>query len=296
MLKNYKINFVHYESRIDRWLKRIFSNLKQSFIEKMLRKGLIRVNRLKVSSKYRLKENDIVNIFNYSNKTYLSIPKIFSKKIIINSIKHQFKKSIIFENNNFIILNKWNGISTQGGSKINLSINDIIKDISEDYNLVHRLDKDTSGLLIIAKNLLYTKLFGKIFKEKKIKKNYIAICEGVPKKHKSKIKFNIIDNKKSNIMRETITHYHVISSRDNISLIRFEPITGKKHQLRIIAKHLGCPIIGDNKYYLGKKYINEMLKLDSHYLQFIIENKDFNFKSKLPTHLIDFVAKKKLKF
>ena len=73
-----------------------------------------------------------------------------------------FKLSIVFENNDFLIIDKWSGIATQGGSKINISIDHIIKNISETYNLVHRLDRETSGLLIIAKNLECNKLFGKI--------------------------------------------------------------------------------------------------------------------------------------
>ena len=294
MLKNYKITFEHNESRIDRWLKRIFPILNQSLIEKSLRKELIKVNRKKVSAKYKLKENDIVNIFNYSKKSYYSLPNISSKQKIPNSIKIQFKKSIIFENNNFIIVNKWDGIPTQGGTKVNFSINDIIKDISNDYNLVHRLDKDTSGLLIISKNLIYTKLFGQMFKEKKIKKNYLAICEGVPKKHASSISLNIIDKSKPDAIKETITKYKVISYKNNISIICFEPLTGKKHQLRIVSKYLGCPIIGDKKYNIKKNYNNEILKLNSYLLKFNIENKIFNFRSELPHHLIDFINKNKL--
>ena len=294
MLKNYKITFEHNESRIDRWLKRIFSTLNQSFIEKSLRKNLIKVNKKKVSAKYKLKENDIVNIFNYSKESYYNLPNISLKHKISYSLKIQFKKSIIFENNNFIIINKWDGIPTQGGSKVKCSINDIIKDTSNDYNLVHRLDKDTSGLLIVSKNLIYTKLFGQMFKKKQIKKKYLSICEGVPKKHDSLITFNVVDKKKPDVLKEAITKYKVISYKDNISIITFEPLTGKKHQLRIASKYLGCPIIGDTKYNAKKNYDKEILKLNSYLLQFKIEDEIFNFRSELPHHLIDFINKKKL--
>ena len=84
-----------------------------------------------------------------------------------------------------MVLDKWSGISTQGGSKINISIDDIIKTESDSYNLVHRLDKETSGLLIIAKNQVYTKMFGHMFKNHEIEKYYIALCQGKPKQTES---------------------------------------------------------------------------------------------------------------
>ena len=87
--------------------------------------------------------------------------------------------SILFENSNFIILDKWAGIATQGGSKINISIDDIIKNISSKYNLVHRLDRETSGLLIIAKNLKTTKVFD--FKEQLISKYILQFVKVLQK-------------------------------------------------------------------------------------------------------------------
>ena len=90
------------------------------------------------------------------------------QKLIPKKLKEFFINSIIFENENFIILDKWSGIATQGGSGINISIDNIIKNISSSYNLVHRLDKETSGLLIIAKNIEYTKIFGQMFKKHEI--------------------------------------------------------------------------------------------------------------------------------
>ena len=78
-------------------------------------------------------------------------------------------ESILYENDNFIVIDKWSGIATQGGTNITISIDAIIKNISEDYNLVHRLDKETSGLLIIAKNLKYTKIFGNLFKSRNLR-------------------------------------------------------------------------------------------------------------------------------
>ena len=197
MIKNFKVQEKDEETRIDRWLKRNFSSLNQNFIEKNLRKGLIKINHSKVKANYKVIKNDIVNIFNYSKDDYRHIIKKLIHNIIPKDLKNNFDRSIIFENKDFIVINKWSDIATQGGNKKNISIDDIIKKKSKNYNLVHRLDKETSGLLIIAKNLKITKFFGKLFKEQKIKKIYVAICQGVPKNLNSVVKLRIVNKKNS---------------------------------------------------------------------------------------------------
>ena len=177
----------YHDTRLDKFLKKNFPQLTQSYIEKALRKGTIKVNRKKETAKYKVLKNDEIIIFNFSDKIYntqsFSDKSVFIPKKFIDL----FKKSIIYEEKNFLILNKWAGISTQGGSKINISIDDIIKNCNKKYRLVHRLDKETSGLLIIAKNLIYTKFFGKLFKDQKVKKIYIALCQGSPKNTESEV-------------------------------------------------------------------------------------------------------------
>ena len=294
MIKNYKVVALDEDTRIDRWLKRYFSSLNQNFIEKNLRKGLIKINQHKVKANYKVTKNDIVNIFNYSKDGYRhTIKKILHKKIPKELIS-KFNQSVIYENNDFIVINKWTNVATQGVSKISISIDDIIKKISTKYNLVHRLDKETSGLLILAKNLLITKLFGQLFKEQKIKKIYVAVCQGVPKNLDSIVKLNIADKRNSSKSNHSITKYKVIKNKNKLSVILFSPLTGKTHQLRIVSKHLGCPIIGDIKYNKQKKYNLEKLKLNAYFLQFNINNKKYEFKSKLPNHFNEFLAHNKI--
>ena len=111
MIKNIKIDNLDDQTRIDRWLKRNFSSLSQSFIEKNLRKGLIKLNHNKVQAKYKVVKNDIINIFNYSENIYSSIIEKTSNKKIPNKILKKFRDSIIFENKDFMILNKWDKIN-----------------------------------------------------------------------------------------------------------------------------------------------------------------------------------------
>ena len=294
MIKNYKVAALDVDTRIDRWLKRNFSSLNQSFIEKNLRRGLIKNNQHKVKANHKVKKNDIVNIINYSKDGYRHTIKKIVQKNIPKDIIGKFKQSIIYENKDFIILNKWTDVATQGVSKISISIDDIIKNISTKYNLVHRLDKETSGLLILAKNLLITKLFFKLFKEQKIKKIYVAVCQGIPKNLDSVVKLKIVNKKNPSKSDQSITKYKVLKNKNKLSVILFSPLTGKTHQLRIVSKHLCCPIVGDIKYNKQKKYNLEKLKLNAYFLQFIINNKKYEFKSKLPNHIDKFLAKNKI--
>ena len=167
MIKNIKIKN-NYELRLDKYLKNLYSSLTQSFIEKNIRKKNILINGLRTKSNYLVKLNDNLKILNFHEKLYKN-KIIFKKNIqISNKDLKNFNKSIIFQNNNFLVLNKWSYIATQGGSKINVSIDHIIKNINLNYRLVHRLDKETTGLLLIAKNLNYAKFFSTLFKKKKL--------------------------------------------------------------------------------------------------------------------------------
>ena len=171
MIKIIKIDDdLHY--RLDKYLKIKYSSLTQSFIEKNIRKKNILINNKKTLANYIIKKNDKLKILNFHPDLYKN-KIIFKKNIQIPSnILKIFKKSIIFENQDFIILNKWSSISTQGGSKILLSIDDIIKKLSPNYKLVHRLDKETAGLLIISKSLNSARIFGNFLLKNSTKKNH----------------------------------------------------------------------------------------------------------------------------
>ena len=278
---------------MDKYLKQRYTSLTQGFIEKNIRKKNILINNSSTKANYLIKLNDELRILNYHEKLYKN-KIIYKKNIKISKeILVEFKKSIIFENNDFIVLNKWSQIATQGGSKIKTSIDHIIKNINEQFRLVHRLDKETSGLLLIAKNLNYAKRLSFLFKQKQITKFYVALCEGNPKNNVSEVKLKI-KNKKLKI-EETLTNYKVLNKNNKISSILFNPQTGKTHQLRIVSKKLGCPIVGDNKYNVYSKYAKENLMLHAFALRFSINNKKFEFISNLPEYFINFMKKNNLK-
>ena len=267
MKKTIKYNVSNDEDsiRIDRWLRRKFNRLPQSFFEKKLRKGFIRLNKKIIKSNTKVVSGDCVEIRDFDSKIYT--------KEIINNIKvpknfiTKFKNSIIFENKDYMIINKWKGIATQGGSNVIHSIDEIIKNLSANMSLVHRLDKETSGALLISKNYKTSRFFGSLFKEKKINKMYLAVCNKYPRKNNGIIKLKIKKNKnlKNNsiIFNESITRYKLLEYKDNVSTILFSPVTGKMHQIRIVAKYLGCSVLGD-KNYKNSIYKNKINKLMLH--------------------------------
>ena len=226
MIKIIVIDSDSADQRIDRFLKRIFDNISQSFIEKNLRKKNILLNKQLTKSNHIIKADDKITIKNFSKEIYQKFEKNKSIANINQSHINNFKQSILYENHNFLIIDKWSGIASQGGSNITISIDTIIKNISENYNLVHRLDKETSGLMIIAKNLQFTRFFGKLFKSQKLKKTYLAICDGVPKIKESYVNLDINLNINDKVI-QTKTFYKVILYNNKTSLIKFEPKSGK---------------------------------------------------------------------
>ena len=291
MIKNIKI-INNLNQRLDKYLKHQYTSLTQGFIEKNIRKKNILINNSSTKANYIVKLNDELKILNFHETLYKN-KIIFKKKIKIpKEILNQFKRSIIFENNDYIVLNKWSQIATQGGSKIKISIDHIIRHINLNYRLVHRLDKETSGLLLIAKNLNYAKKLSSLFKQKEITKLYIALCEGKPKNNHSQVKLEI-KNKKLKT-ENTLTNYKVVNTNKSLSSILFNPKTGKTHQLRIVSKNLGCPIVGDNKYNIHSKYKKESLMLHAFALKFTINSRKFEFISMLPDAFLNFIKKKNL--
>ena len=293
MIKKIKIQ-KNFNQRLDKYLKYQYTSLTQGFIEKNIRKKNILINNLTTKANYLVKINDELKILNFHEALYKN--KIILKKNIKISkeILAKFKRSIIFENNNFIVLNKWSKIATQGGSKIKTSIDHVIKNINLQYRLVHRLDKETSGVLLIAKNLDYAKKLTSLFKQRQITKLYFALCEGIPKNNLSEVKLDIMN--KNLKIENTLTNYKVVNKNNGISSILFNPKTGKTHQLRIVSKNLGCPILGDNKYNTHSKHTNENLMLHAFALKFIINKKKFEFYSNLPDYYLKFVKKNNIKF
>ena len=298
MNRSYKIKPIHASMRLDRLIKNNLGKYPQSLLEKSIRKGKIKLNKKKTNSSYKLKTGDEISFYNFhykfeQKKTSNYTP---SKKNLDES-----ERSLIDNNDDFIVINKKSGVSVQGGtkSKNNLidifSNSDLFKD-TKPYS-VHRLDKDTSGIMIIAKNYNSAKLLTSLFRLRKIHKTYLAICHGTFKNKKGEIRGNLVKYEKEKKISElAITNYNVIKSNNFFSFLELKPITGRKHQLRKQLSFMGNPIVGDTKYNILKsKNKNEKkLMLHAHKIKFLINNKKFNFKAELPDYFNNYLNKKRL--
>ena len=287
--------------RVDRWLRNKIGKIPQGLIEKTLRLGKIKINKKKVKSSFKIKTNDKVVVFNFDFKE-----RINQKKIKFNPSNQVIKSNenlIIDNNDDFIVLNKSAGISVQGGTKSKKNLIDIfsrskIFEGIKPYS-VHRLDKETSGVFIIAKNRETAQLLTSLFRLRKVHKTYLAICSGELEKNTGEWNDDLIryDNGKK-IIEKAKTTFKVLDKNSNATLVEMKPITGRKHQLRKQLFNIGHSIFGDKKYksLSSSKGTNKNLMLHSHQIRFMINKKKYTYKALIPDYFKKLLKAKRLDF
>ena len=284
-----RINEDYIGRRVDKFLRDNFGIL-QSKICILAKQKKILVNDIAVKFDYRLKKGDFIDvlddcikgadvkqakrILNSSKKQQKKIKEDLHKNELPIEMVYKLKEAVVFEDDNVLVINKPYGLSVQGGTGVKRCLEDYFHILSDKkLRIVHRIDKDTRGLLILAKNLETSIKLTDMFKKREVHKKYLAILSGVPKKSSGTIKTYIFQSKEDNIAynarnteermngKEAITKYKVIKTnkKNKTALVEFFPITGRKHQIRLHAQHIKCPIVGDEKYGFEKN--NKKLQL-----------------------------------
>ncbi len=304
------------DCRLSTWIIRNNKRLNFNTVNTLCRKGLIRINGLKTQSSHKLVIGDVISIPSLSNG--ISGNEIEQK--IDPELAKLLRDSIIFKDKYLIALNKPEGIASQGGSGQGVRHIDAYKSTlqfgaNNAPRLIHRLDKDTSGVLLLARDVKTANAFSILFKKKIVEKVYWALVKGVPKKDEGKletyigradiwkpnIKNKFIGRKKISSYDENkkraLTYYKVIEKMGSqYSWVELKPSTGRTHQLRIQCAELGTPIIGDRKYMINedqnfKDFPLEAQKLFLHArsLTFIhpIQKKRINIEAKVPKHMFN---------
>ncbi len=237
--------------RIDKYLCKKF-DISFGLAQKVIREKKIKVNGARVDAAYKTHEADQIEVFTELNKRYATEnkkPKVSAEKL------KKFSSWIIFQDENLIAINKPSGLATQGGSAIEISVDDFLS--GTELQLVHRLDKDTSGILLIAKNAKAAEFLTDGFKNKTIKKTYLAMVRGIVKKPEGTINIPLrkkLLGKNEKVQpdftegKEAITDYKLLRSFFDHSLLELKPLTGRTHQLRVHCKEIGHAIINDVKY------------------------------------------------
>ena len=301
MIKSLIVDSSLKNMRIDRFLRNKLGNIPQSLIEKNLRSGKIKLNKKKIKSSFKVNTNDKIELFNFDFKEEIVQKKVKFKPS--NEIIKANEDLIIDDNNNFVVLNKSAGISVQGGTKSKKNLIDIfakseIFQDSKPYS-VHRLDKDTSGVFILAKNRETAQLLTSLFRLRKVYKTYLAICNGELEKDSGELNDQLLryDNGKK-IIENAKTFFKVIDKNSNSSLVEMKPITGRKHQLRKQLFNIGHSIYGDQKYrsITSSKRINKNLMLHSYQIKFMIKDKKYTYKALLPEYFKKLLKIKRLNF
>ena len=311
--KKIKINPSQSNQRIDRFLASFYKEKSRASWQKKIKNKEILVNNKEVKPDYVLKEGDEVEI--------LEIPAAYDEIPPAPFLKGGVNIEIIYEDDDVIVINKPAGVLSQNAeSSKSPSVSDFlvkhypkIKKVGEDeqrYGTVHRLDKDTSGVMIVAKNNQTFEFLKDQFKNRKTQKVYLALVygkvnppEGVIDLKIGRSKTNpnmqtVIDTKKKeNIKsREARTVYKTIKNFKDYSLLEVSPKTGRMHQIRVHLKAIGYPVVGDKKYFF-KKYKNENLELNRQFLHAselrikLLDGKDKIFKAELAGDLRNHIAK-----
>lgn len=244
--------------RIDRWFKRNYPNVSHTSVEKALRKGQIRVDGKKVEASYRVKKGEIVRVppmVEYERKEK-------PKKEIDPKYIQEILASVIYKDDEIIVINKPAGLAVQGGVGVDICVDMLLDYMRFDYldrpKIVHRLDKDTSGILVLARKTSVAAKLGEAFRNKDMEKIYWAVVIGRPEQAEGKISIPLLKKDAGEGKEKVIadkegqpatTFYKVLDfALDKLSLVELRPITGRTHQLRVHMSEIGHPILGDGKY------------------------------------------------
>ena len=302
MIKTYEVKSNFSNMRLDRWYKKNICHVPQSLLEKNIRRGKIKVNKQKKKGSYKLQINEKITINNFfpeanKNKKKLNIYKPNKKELL-------FSSNIFIEDNvNFVVINKPSGVAVQSGTKSRRNIIDILRNTKEfdgtSPYTVHRIDKETTGVLIVAKNRKYAQLFTSLFRIRKIHKTYLGITVGELKKNRGTLIDELFHYEgEKRIKTKAITHFSVLDTNNNYSLLKLNPETGRKHQIRKQLLIHGCPILGDSKYRILPDHQSakkNVLMLHAYKINFSIAGHKYNFSAELPLLFKNVLKEKYLK-
>lgn len=301
--KRFQVDEENSNNRVDIFLAKNLDSISRGIVQQLILKGQVLVNGQQVKRNHILKINDVIDIS-------------FEIEPEGDDEAQDMPLNIVFENDDFFVIDKQAGLTVHpgAGQKDSTLINGMLylrpkqRELPR-YGLVHRLDKDTSGLMLLAKSIQSHTILTDLIQNKKIKRNYYALVHGDPISGKT-INLPIGRHPKNRLLfcvkeggRSALTHFKIKDRYKNFSLLDIELETGRTHQIRVHLKHIGHPIVGDKSYNNIKiwknadptelKAVTDLNRqaLHSYNLSFTYLDKEFNFESEVPSDFAETCTK-----
>jgi 23S rRNA pseudouridine955/2504/2580 synthase len=255
--------------RVDRWFKRHYPALGHGALEKLLRTGQVRVDGKRAKAADRLEAGQAIRIPPQLRTQVAAAPKSPRQGSVTDADRNLIRDMVIHEDASLFVLNKPSGLATQGGSGIVRHIDGMLDALKGNKRqrprLVHRLDRDTSGVLLVARTIPAAAALAQSLRQRNVHKIYWALVKGVPKPRRGVVKLALAktsgfgksgqDERMTPVDEDdakakwAATHYTVMeTAADQYAWVALRPVTGRMHQLRAHMAHLGTPIVGDVKY------------------------------------------------
>jgi len=251
--------------RVDRWFRGHFPQVTFAYLNKLARTGQLRVDGRRVKTNARLAEGQEIRVPPLAFEARPADAPVTEAKPLTKEERQLFDSMVLHEDKDIYVLNKPAGLAVQGGTKTHRHVDGLLiglgVELGERPRLVHRLDRETSGVLVIAKRRAVAASLGKLFATRAVRKVYWAGVKGVPKPGQGKIDIALIkaagpdgDRVRAAAADEeeaqrAVTHYSIIDKAPPVmAWMSLKPSTGRQHQLRAHMAHIGHPILGDDKY------------------------------------------------
>lgn len=289
-----KVKAVDDGMRLNRWFLKYYPQLPLGRLQKLLRTKQIKVDGKRAETSLKLMAGQEVRVPPLQDEKALP-----EKRDGVSAADEAFIRSlVIYKDDNIIVLNKPSGLAVQGGTNTSRHVDGMLPALKfekeEAPKLVHRIDKDTSGILVLARDRKNAELLTRAFRERDLHKTYLALVRGCPKQDSGQIKAPLEKiGEKSAVTEEgkkAITDYRIVDSiGDKFALVEAMPLTGRTHQIRAHMEYIGCPIVGDDRYFgrERERFANLANKLFLHAYKIDLSgiyNKRLEIKSGLPEH------------